>query len=169
MQNLAHNQFGTIDADIEVNGEWLPTTIDSDHELYEAAMQGAFGEIAPYVEPEIDIQTYYDERIADIHQWLNEQLQPISARYSAAERETWELQRQEALSYQANDKAATPMIDTLIHGRDITKQAMVATILHNAKTYRTLVATAMNQAQRWRDAADRALADNDKHYFEATV
>ena len=67
---------------------------------------------------------------------------------SLLEKATWEEQKREALLYQSDNTANTPLIDILAIGRELTKEELVTKIINNVNTYNTSLANLLVEQQQ---------------------
>jgi hypothetical protein len=67
---------------------------------------------------------------------------------SLLEKATWEEQKREALLYQQNNTASTPLIDILAEGREISKSELIDKILSNVNSYNTKLANLLVEQQK---------------------
>lgn len=77
----------------------------------------------------------------------NRRLETVATPYMVNERFTWQDQKEEAIAFQADPMALTPMIDAIAANRGITKAALVGLIMGNADLFRTLAGTLLGQQQ----------------------
>lgn len=95
------------------------------------------------------------ERINEQSQnYINSQLEE----YPEFERQTWELQRQEALNYQNNPLAETPTINAIASARGIDRVTLINRIITNNVNWRDLAAHVAGIRQ---GLLDRAWAETD--------
>ena len=76
------------------------------------------------------------------------------------ELQTWPLQSAEALAWQADNNAATPMLDTIAAARGIERIPLIKKALKKATAFRLLTAHVAGQRQAY-EAAIQAAADLD--------
>jgi len=96
-----------------------------------------------------------------------ETLSTITSAYPVSERDTWEIQRQEALAWQADNAAYIPFINALATARGISVAEHASRILIKAEAYQVAAAAAIGKRQRLEDnlntiVADAALTDDEK-------
>lgn len=78
-------------------------------------------------------------------------LEKMATPYMKNERLTWQDQKFEALEYQANPAAFTPMIDAMAANRGIAKADLVKLILENVNLFRPTAGTILGQQQAMLD------------------
>jgi hypothetical protein len=78
---------------------------------------------------------------------FSEKMKNLIVDASDLEVATWEEQKREALLYQSDNTANTPLIDILATGRGITKGELVTKILNNVETYKTKLANLLVEQQ----------------------
>ncbi len=79
---------------------------------------------------------------------FSEKMKNLMVEASDLEVATWEEQKREALLYQSDNSANTPLIDILATGRGITKSELVTKILNNVEVYKTKLANLLVQQQQ---------------------
>lgn len=79
-------------------------------------------------------------------------MQLVAAPYSAAERETWFSQIQEADAWLADPTAATPLITSLAQSRGISLSELVTKIKENDNIFRATIGSLLGQQQAELDA-----------------
>jgi hypothetical protein len=95
--------------------------------------------------------------------WKGDQVRREGARrleqlvqpYTAAERESWSVQMQEAEAYLADPEAAVPLIATMAQARGITTAELVAKIRENMQLYRLVAGEILGRQQYLLDWIDR--------------
>jgi hypothetical protein len=78
---------------------------------------------------------------------FTERLKNLMVEASDLEMATWEEQKREALAYQADNTASTPLIDILAAGKSITKEELVTKILANVEAYKIKLANLLVEQQ----------------------
>lgn len=78
---------------------------------------------------------------------FSEKMKNLIVDASDLEVATWEEQKREALLYQADNTASTPLIDILATGRGITKDALATKILANVEAYKVKLANLLVEQQ----------------------
>lgn len=76
--------------------------------------------------------------------------------YPEAERISWDKQEQEALRYQADSEAPTPMLTAIATAREIPLPELVARVLANADAFIALSGNVFGLRQRYEDQIDGA-------------
>lgn len=79
---------------------------------------------------------------------FSERMKNLTVDASDLEVATWEEQKREALVYQSDNTASTPLIDILAAGRGITTPELVAKILVNVETYKVKLANLLVEQQQ---------------------
>lgn len=79
---------------------------------------------------------------------FSEKMKNLMVEASDLEIATWEEQKREALLYQADSNASTPLIDILATGRGITRGELVTKILNNVEVYKTKLANLLVEQQQ---------------------
>lgn len=79
---------------------------------------------------------------------FSERMKNLMVEASDLEVATWEEQKREALLYQSDSNASTPLIDILSTGRGITRGELVTKILNNVDTYKTKLANLLVEQQQ---------------------
>lgn len=77
----------------------------------------------------------------------NRRLESVATPYMVNERFTWQDQKSEAIAFQADPMALTPMIDAIAANRGITKAALVGLIMENADLFRPTAGTILGAQQ----------------------
>jgi len=75
----------------------------------------------------------------------------VTSSYPMAEQQTWPTQKAEAYAYIANNKAPTPMLDTIAKTRGVDRVTLIKKTAAKSKTFDTLVATAIGYRQKAED------------------
>lgn len=78
---------------------------------------------------------------------FSERMKNLMVEASDLEMATWEEQKREALLYQADSNASTPLIDILATGRGITRSELVTKILNNVEAYKVKLANLLVEQQ----------------------
>jgi hypothetical protein len=78
---------------------------------------------------------------------FSEKMKNLIVDASDLEVATWEEQKREALLYQADNTASTPLIDILATGRGITKDVLATKILANVEAYKVKLANLLVEQQ----------------------
>lgn len=79
---------------------------------------------------------------------FSERMKNLIVDASDLEMATWEEQKREALLYQSDNTAATPLIDILATGRGITREELVTKILTNVEAYKIKLANLLVEQQQ---------------------
>ena len=79
---------------------------------------------------------------------FSEKMKNLTVDASDLEVATWEEQKREALLYQSDNTANTPLIDILATGRGITKLELVTKILNNVDSYKVKLANLLVEQQQ---------------------
>ena len=79
---------------------------------------------------------------------FSEKMKNLIVDASALETATWEEQKREALLYQLDNTASTPLIDILVAGRGIDKSELVTKILTNVESYKVKLANLLVEQQQ---------------------
>jgi len=74
-------------------------------------------------------------------------LQDIKTKYPQEERETWAIQKEEALAYKADNNADTPFLKSLADAKGITIDDLATAILDNNSKFMQLSAKALSDKQ----------------------
>lgn len=98
-----------------------------------------------------NIEELKQEKLADINSEFDKSMQPIINGIPSIERESWKKQEEEARSYQANNSAATPLIDALSASRGVTKAELVTRIINKADLYATISGQLIGKRQKLED------------------
>jgi hypothetical protein len=78
---------------------------------------------------------------------FSEKMKNLHVEASDLELATWEEQKREALLYQSDNNASTPMLDILSIGRNIEKSVLVDKILTNVESYKSKLANLLVEQQ----------------------
>lgn len=79
-------------------------------------------------------------------------MSPITSTYTAEEIASFPTQEPEAIAWQANNSAATPLIDGILSERtSLDKPTLVARIINNAATYKAVSGPAIGKKQHYED------------------
>lgn len=79
---------------------------------------------------------------------FSERMKNLTVDASDLEMATWEEQKREALLYQSDNTASTPLIDILASGRGITRDVLVTKILANVEAYKVKLANLLVEQQQ---------------------
>lgn len=79
---------------------------------------------------------------------FSERMKNLMVEASDLEVATWEEQKREALLYQSDNTASTPLIDILAAGRGIDKSVLVTKILNNVEAYKIKLANLLVEQQQ---------------------
>lgn len=73
------------------------------------------------------------------------------AQYPEFERQTFEIQKQEALAWAADNSAATPKVDLLAQNRGVDREILLAKILEKVEAFEIIAMTVAGQRQKYED------------------
>jgi adenylate kinase family enzyme len=79
---------------------------------------------------------------------FSERMKNLTVDASDLEVATWEEQKREALLYQSDNTASTPLIDILATGRGIDREVLVTKILVNVEAYKVKLANLLVEQQQ---------------------
>ena len=79
---------------------------------------------------------------------FSEKMKNLIVDASDLEMATWEEQKREALLFQSDNTASTPLIDILAAGRNITRETLVDKILTNVESYKVKLANLLVEQQQ---------------------
>lgn len=106
----------------------------------------------PYVSPEEEAATVAAIQKADairqINQTFEEEVAAIKDGYTEDEIKSWSQQVAEAQAYQADQTAATPLLDAILVNRGGTKDELVLRIAANATQYAQVFGAALGKKQK---------------------
>jgi len=111
------------------------------------------------VAPLLLVTAVVDAKKFELSAACDNDLRNITTIYPAAERATWDIQRQEALAWQADNNSAVPFIDALATERGVTTADQVTQILTKIAAFEAAAATAIGKRQRLIDQVDVIVAD----------
>lgn len=94
---------------------------------------------------------------------FSERMKNLMVEASDLEIATWEEQKREALLYQSDNTASTPLIDILATGRGIDKSVLVTKILDNVEAYKTKLANLLVEQQQIEARVKTCLTIADCH------
>lgn len=94
---------------------------------------------------------------------FTERLKELMLDASLLEKATWEEQKREALLYQSDNTANTPLIDVLAAGREITKEELITKILTNVSNYNTALANLLVEQQQLEQRVKACVTIADCH------
>lgn len=94
---------------------------------------------------------------------FSERMKNLMVEASDLEIATWEEQKREALLYQADSNASTPLIDILATGRGITRGELVTKILNNVEAYKVKLANLLVEQQQLEARVKACLTIADCH------
>lgn len=176
MRNAHYNAFGTIDCELNhpVHG-WIPFTADpNDGEefgrlVHQALLDGAAGEIAPYVAPPEPEPLPFAERqaalIRQVDLLAKEKRNSIVADISPAEMASWPIKRAEAMAYQASGlESDAPNLAVEAEARETTLADLVAKMLAKAAQLSYIEAQIAGYAGKLQDQINAA---EDEQALEA--
>ena len=120
----------------------------------------------PYISPEeeaaIEAERAKSRAIAEINATFEKEIAAIKAGYTEDEIKSWSQQVAEAEAYQADNTAATPLLDAMVAQRGDTKDELVLRIATNAAQYAQVFGAALGKKQK-------AIADLDQPVAEEPV
>ncbi len=90
----------------------------------------------------------------------------VTSGYTDKSIETWDLQRSEALAYDADVNAPTPLVDSLAIARGITKEDLVGRILAKATAFAGVMGALLGNQQRIEDLVALAVDADDMEELE---
>lgn len=73
------------------------------------------------------------------------------AQYPEFERQTFEIQKQEALAWQADNSVATPKVDLLAQNRGVDREILLQKILEKVEAFEIIAMTVAGQRQKYED------------------
>ena len=91
---------------------------------------------------------------AEINAAFEHQMQQIVGSYPANEVSSWAKQETEARAYQANNSAATPLLDALASSRSVNKTELVTRIIAKADLFAGISGTLIGRRQGLEDDLD---------------
>lgn len=94
---------------------------------------------------------------------FSERMKNLMVEASDLEVATWEEQKREALLYQSDNTASTPLIDILATGRGITTGELVIKILNNVEAYKIKLANLLVEQQVLEARVKSCLTISDCH------
>lgn len=94
---------------------------------------------------------------------FTERLKELMLDASLLEKATWEEQKREALLYQSDNTANTPLLDVLAIGRGITKEELVSKILTNVANYNAALANLLVEQQQLEQRVKACVTIADCH------
>ena len=94
---------------------------------------------------------------------FSERMKNLMVEASDLEVATWEEQKREALLYQSDNTASTPLIDILATGRGIDKSVLVTKILNNVEAYKIKLANLLVEQQQLEARVKACLTIADCH------
>lgn len=94
----------------------------------------------------------FNSKNNEIRQAFSQYMQPITEGYTAEEIASFPTQEPEALAWQADNTAATPLIDGILQQRtSIDKPTLVQRIIDNSVDYKTVAGQAIGKKQHFED------------------
>lgn len=107
---------------------------------------------ADYISPEKEAeQAAADQKardILEINATFEEEIAAVKAGYTEDEIKSWGQQALEAIAYQKDQTAETPLLDSILVGRGGTKDELVLKIATNAKQYAKVFGKALGKKQK---------------------
>jgi hypothetical protein len=103
---------------------------------------------------EVDIEDLKISQLQQINIAFEQAMQQITSGYPASETSSWAKQETEARAYQANNAAATPLIDALAASRSINKAELVGRIIAKADLFAGISGTLIGRRQALEDDLD---------------
>jgi hypothetical protein len=79
--------------------------------------------------------------------FLEKELEGISNKYPTEERDTWNIQKEEALAYKADSSSDTPFLDVLSDAKGISVDDLATAVLENSETFAKLSSLALGKKQ----------------------
>ena len=94
---------------------------------------------------------------------FSEKMKNLIVDASDLEMATWEEQKREALLFQSDNTASTPLIDILAAGRNITRETLVNKILTNVESYKVKLANLLVEQQQLEQRVKSCVSIADCH------
>lgn len=91
------------------------------------------------------------EKLLEVNAEFNQSMLPIVNGVPDFERESWKKQEEEARTYQANNAATTPLLDSLAETRGIAKTELVTRIITKADLFATVSGQLIGKRQKLED------------------
>lgn len=127
-------------ANVNVMVDGVITSVDgAEHEAKEAAYIAALP------------QETFDIKVKEIGEDFDTTLKTIENGYTAKERESWFLQRQEADSYTADNTVSVPLLSGMATARGTTVAILAAKIVANGIAWTTFYSNALGVKQKRED------------------
>lgn len=129
----------------------------SDGAIYDQALAGDFGPIAAFIPEQ---EEPLEEKIAFARmnslRRLNREAdfyvrQITQEKYPDFEKQTFELQKQEAKAWEADNTALTPGVDILAASRQVDRTVLLQKILIKVEVFEQLCMSVAGQRQRYKD------------------
>lgn len=96
------------------------------------------------------------EKLAEINEGYEAVVRQLMPTYPDSERLTFDKQESEARAWQADNGAATPLLDALAAGRQMDKAELVQRVIAKADAFSAATGMLTGQRQRLEDALDAA-------------
>jgi hypothetical protein len=109
------------------------------------------GEAAVEPDPGLVLARVKTEKLAEITEKADAALGDMTATFSGHEKLSWPKQEAEALAYDADPQAATPLLAAIATARGITVDALVAKVLANVAAYEVASGTILGMQQDYED------------------
>ena len=100
------------------------------------------------------------EKLEQVRKEADKAAEPFLAEFSTPEKMTFDMQMQEVLNYQANAKAATPILDALAAGRGIPREELIQKALAKVTQLQMLSGAIVGKQQGYEDAINGIVASN---------
>ncbi|AUZ85779.1 hypothetical protein [Methylophaga nitratireducenticrescens] len=92
------------------------------------------------------------QKLAEITQAFQVAMSPITSTYTAEDIASFPTQEAEAMAWDANNSASTPLLDLIVANRPgIDKATLVSRVITNAATYKALSGTSIGKKQAFED------------------
>lgn len=163
---------------VPVNTEANKPVITWDKTLFYDGVENVNGEfLAKYrVEERYDNQEEKVEELKKLAKkaekrneiWFRRKAEKIKSTYPFSERESWAVQREEALAYSKDSTVPTPLLSVIAENRGITLAEMVSKVLQNVDYYNQVYGRALGVYQRNKDLLAAVKLDDESTwvYFE---
>lgn len=113
-------------------------------------------EVQEHLHPTPTLEQAKARKLAEVNAAFEAAGAALTARYPQMEQQTWDIQRQEATAWAADNNAPTPFLDAAAQARGIDAEEMRQLTLANVTAFQQAAAQAVGIRQALRDAIDAA-------------
>ena len=133
----------------DANGNWVQawTVVDMFADTTEDGVTTTKAEHEAAYQADLDAKAR-EAAIAEINATFEEEIAAVKEGYTEDEIKSWPQQVAEAEAYQADNTAATPLLDAMVSQRGGTKDELVLRIATNATQYAQVFGAALGKKQK---------------------